>query len=119
MVNLMQLVGVKDRIFLDLLARMLDPNPNTRISIVDVLRHPFLTPLLPFTPPSSTLSLDPSLPVNDMKKENHVPVDDNSVDSQLQELAEQMTPVKTRRTRLEDNRKPPVNPIRKRAKTIE
>lgn len=49
--NLLQVTGIRHAGFLDLLAGLLDPDPETRIDIRGVLEHEYLAAYLPFSPP--------------------------------------------------------------------
>lgn len=60
--------SIRDGQLLDLLARMLDPSPETRISVSEILAHPLLAPLVPF-PPVDVAPLAPTAGES-MDKEN-------------------------------------------------
>jgi serine/threonine protein kinase len=83
MSNILQVSGIKDVRFLDLLAGMLDPNPEWRMTVREVLGHPLLAHLMPFGPP-------PALPaMNGLEgadKEDIPPPRVNSVDAQIEVL---------------------------------
>lgn len=82
--NLVQLIGIKDHQFLNLLSQMLDPDPATRITSRDLLAHPFLAPYVPFKPPSPAAE----------DRENKRPRS-NSADARISALVHKMTPLQT------------------------
>ena len=84
--NLLSRLGIKDSCFASLLAGMLDPNQATRMTSRDILKHPFLEQLMPFGPPSITVS--------GVKTE-----DENeglTVDKNIEKLVAEMTPIKVK-----------------------
>lgn len=46
--NLRSILNIKDTVFLDLMSRLLDPDPSNRISVEEIIRHPFVSPMTPF-----------------------------------------------------------------------
>jgi serine/threonine protein kinase len=57
--NLRSVLNVKDTSFLDLLSRLLDPDPTCRISVDEIIRHPFIASMTPFiSTPMHELSID-------------------------------------------------------------
>jgi serine/threonine protein kinase len=93
--NLIPYVRYKDVQLVDLLSGMLDPDFNTRLTIAQVLDHPFLASFVPFQPSAKTLAVT--------GPENIKPVEQNgandkqqknSVDADIETVMLTMTPVK-------------------------
>lgn len=84
MSNILQVSGIKDVRFLDLLAGMLDPNPEWRVTVREVLGHPLLAHLMPFGPPPPPVPATNGVKVAD--KEDIPPTKANTVDAQIEVL---------------------------------
>lgn len=93
--NLIPYVGYKDVQLVDLLSGMLDSDVNTRLTISQVMDHPFLASFVPFKPSVKALAVT--------EPENIRPVEQNgvnnkpkksSVDAEVDTVLLTMTPVK-------------------------
>lgn len=93
--NFIPYVGYKDAQFLDLLSGMLDPDMNTRLSILEILKHPFLAAFVPFKPTVTaekmveTENQKPSVEKNTIKAQRK-----SAVDAEIETVLLNMTPLK-------------------------
>lgn len=111
MSNVLQVTGIKDAGFLDLLAGMLDPNPEWRMTIREILGHPLISHLMPFGPPptSPVAVKEPKV----MEKEDIPPEAsiNNTLDAQIEVL---MTEELIKAKSTESTTKAPATSTRKR-----
>lgn len=90
---LLQETGIKDVMLLDLLSQMLDPNPETRINIRQVLGHPFLASFMPFLPslmPALEETTPTPTPAPRAGKEDIPPAASDNVDAEIEVLVSQL-----------------------------
>lgn len=118
--NLMPFLSYKDAQFADLMSGMLDPDLNNRLSILEVLEHPFLASFLPFKPTAHVSSTVQSRDSENLKPTNGTTVKQGktSVDAEIETVMLSMTPVKAPAKRgLATTRKAPLQTGKRKARS--